>query len=105
MIAPLDGPVPDRWAAPDSSEPTAPSRRAREGPARFEQLVRGLFRDIDHGEALAARAEHPGVGPMDAGTLIALQAGIYRYTEALDLTVKLVDRATSAAKTVLESGR
>jgi hypothetical protein len=42
---------------------------------------------------------------MDAGVLIALQAGIYRYSEAIDLTVKLVDRATSGVKTILESGR
>jgi hypothetical protein len=41
---------------------------------------------------------------MDPGTLIALQAGIYRYSEAIDLTAKVVDRATSAVRTVLQGG-
>lgn len=39
---------------------------------------------------------------MDAGELIALQAGIYRYTEAVDLAAKLVDRSTSAVRTTLQ---
>jgi hypothetical protein len=42
---------------------------------------------------------------MDAATLIALQAGIYRYSEAIELAGKVVDRSASAVKTVLEAGR
>jgi hypothetical protein len=34
--------------------------------------------------------------------LIALQAGVYRYSEAVDLASRLVDRATSSVKTVLQ---
>jgi len=34
--------------------------------------------------------------------LIALQAGVYRYGEVVDLASRLVDRATSSVKTVLE---
>ena len=40
----------------------------------------------------------------DTGTLIALQVGIYRYTEAVDLASKIVDRATNAVRTVLQGG-
>jgi hypothetical protein len=36
--------------------------------------------------------------------LIALQVGIYRYTEAVDLASKIVDRATNAVHTVLSGG-
>jgi hypothetical protein len=44
-----------------------------------------------------------GGGPLDAGQLIALQAGIYRYSEAVDLAAKLVDRAANAVRTTLQS--
>jgi hypothetical protein len=36
------------------------------------------------------------------GDLLALQAGVYRYSEAVDLSAKLIDRATSGVKTVLQ---
>jgi hypothetical protein len=39
------------------------------------------------------------VGPAE---LIALQAGVYRYGEAVDLASRLIDRATSSVKTVLQ---
>jgi hypothetical protein len=41
----------------------------------------------------------------DPGTLIALQAGIYRYSEAVDLAGKLVDRGGNAVRTVLQGGQ
>jgi hypothetical protein len=40
---------------------------------------------------------------MSPEALIALQAGIYRYSEAVDLVTKLVDRATQAVKTTLQN--
>ena len=36
------------------------------------------------------------------GDLLALQAGVYRYSEAVDLTAKLVDRAANGVKTVIQ---
>jgi hypothetical protein len=83
---------------------------ARAPPSRtqgsdFSRMWRQLGREIDRGEGLLGAARQPAVRQMDAGTLIALQAGIYRYGEAIDLTVKLVDRASSAIRTILESGR
>jgi hypothetical protein len=33
---------------------------------------------------------------------VPLQAGVYRYSEAVDLAAKLVDRATSGLKTVVQ---
>jgi hypothetical protein len=41
---------------------------------------------------------------LDARALIAVQAGIYHYTEAIELAGKLVDRATNAVRTVLQPG-
>jgi|SRR5882724_11725674 len=66
----------------------------------FSKALRGLGREIDVGEAQVASASQ--LRNYDTGTLIALQAGIYRYTEAVDLASKIVDRATNAVRTVLQ---
>ncbi len=39
------------------------------------------------------------LGPAE---LIALQAGVYRYSEAIDLASHLVNRATNGVKTVIQ---
>jgi hypothetical protein len=48
------------------------------------------------------RAIEGGGKDLGPGELLALQAGVYRYSEAVDLSAKLVDRATSGVKTVLQ---
>jgi len=68
----------------------------------FARAMRGLGREIDVGEARTAGAAQ--LRSYDTGTLIALQVGIYRYTEAVDLASKIVDRATNAVRTVLQGG-
>lgn len=77
----------------------------RAPPSTFERVVRGLGSAIDRGDGFVERAANSHYSGLDAGQLIALQAGIYRYSEAVDLTAKLIDRLTGAAKTVLEGGR
>jgi len=74
-----------------------------EGPSSFERLLRGIGRNVETGERIVAGAAS-GYASLDPAELIALQAGIYRYSEAIDLTAKLVDRATSAVRTVLSGG-
>lgn len=73
--------------------------------APFGKLLRGLGRELDRGEALAERAIHGGAsgGGMSPDALIALQAGIYRYSEAVNLVTKLVNRGTQAVKTTLQN--
>jgi hypothetical protein len=56
---------------------------------------------IDRGEALIAHATRGNLGGLDSAQLIALQAGIYRYSEAVDLLAKLVDRASNAVRSVI----
>jgi hypothetical protein len=93
------------------SEPTAaptpntPAAVHRADPAHFQRLLERLAHEVDRGESLVTSGMHGGYEQRDAGQLIALQAGIYRYSEAVDLTVKLVDRTATTAKTILESGR
>ena len=85
-------------SAPSKASALTPS----EGESPFLKAMRGLGTEIDVGEKQVAGASQ--YREYDTATLIALQAGIYRYTEAVDLASKIVDRATNAVKTVLQGG-
>jgi hypothetical protein len=104
MTERIDGGQPASHPSPPAAPPPI-AATGRPGPGHFSELLRQVGREIERGEALVGRAATGRFQAMDAGMLIALQAGIYRYSEAIDLTVKLVDRATTGVKTILESGR
>jgi len=89
-------------AAPALAAPPRPRTAEGERGGAFARALRGLSREIDVGEARTAAASR--LRSYDTGALIALQVGIYRYTEAVDLASKLVDRATNAVRTVLQGG-
>jgi len=74
-----------------------------EQPSAFGRLVRGLGAEVQRGEALVHHAiDSASGGDLDPAQLIALQAGVYRYAEAVDLASRLVDHATTGLKTVLQ---
>jgi hypothetical protein len=79
----------------------AADQQGEEEPSPFAKVLRGLSHEIDRGEAVA-RKTMSGGGQLGAGELLALQAGVYRYSEAVDLASKIVDRASSGVKTVLQ---
>lgn len=91
-------------AAFSSSSATSASSSSREeGPSPFAQVLARLGREVDRGERVVRRAiEGAGGRDLGPGELLALQAGVYRYSEAVDLTAKLVDRASGGVKTVLQ---
>jgi hypothetical protein len=91
-------------AGVERSPPTKPERPESDGPSPFAQILRGLGKEVDRGEAIVRRATTGSGDGRDLGNgeLLALQAGVYRYSEAVDLSTKLVDRATSGIKTVLQ---
>jgi hypothetical protein len=91
-------PNPERFSSTDQAP--EPSKTAGE----FTRVLKGIGKAIDRGERIMAGAASGTYASLDAGALIALQAGIYRYSEAIDLTSKLIDRATNAARTVLQAG-
>ncbi len=68
----------------------------------FKQVLQRLASHVDEGEKLVRQVTAPGAGG-EGAALLALQAGIYRYTEVVDLSAKLVDRASSSVKTTLQS--
>lgn len=90
---------------PKVSSPSEPRSSGRGPPTSeelspFARVLRGLGREIDRGEHMVRGALRGGdLGP---GELLALQAGVYRYSEAVDLAAKLVDRATNGVKTVIQ---
>jgi hypothetical protein len=82
--------------------PLVPTTRPSEAPSAFARVVTSLGREVSHGESLMHSALGARGGNLGAAELIALQAGVYRYAEAVDLTAKLVDHATTAVKTVIQ---
>src|SRR3954462_9870220 len=92
-MVPVDAAASGRDSAPVSGPPA--------GEATFLRALKGIGRAVDGGEALIASASRGNLGGLDSAQLIALQAGIYRYSEAVDLVGKLVDRAATAVKTVV----
>lgn len=91
--------LPSVSAAP--ATPAASPGAAKSGESDFKQVLERLAQHIDDGEQLVRQATAPAGDGADR--LIALQAGIYRYTEVVDLTAKLVDRGTNSIKTTLQS--
>lgn len=95
-----------RMPPPDVAAPRQavhPEVAASGGHSAFSQLVHGLGTEINRGEAMmrgAVTAAHD-LGPTE---LIALQAGVYRYSETIDLASRLVDHATGSIKTVVQGG-
>ncbi len=102
-----------RTAAPSPPSPppiqqpverTAASERADSG---IPELLRQAGRSIARGERMvnrAIRAARAGK-VFSQEELIALQAGVYRYTQELELAAKLVDKSTQAVKRTVESQR
>ena len=95
-------PVPHTASLPSSPSPTGIRPAAPEAGA-FSRVFRSLGREIDRGEKAVVRATESAArgGDLGPNELLALQAGIYRYSEAVDLAAKLVDRVASGVKTVV----
>lgn len=93
--------VPVEPAVTGRDRPARPGVGRAASEATFLKVLKGFGRAVDGGEALIGRASSGNWGGLDSGQLIALQAGIYRYSEAVDLVGKLVDRASTAVKTIV----
>lgn len=101
----LGDPSQVRSAVPPAAPATAPAgERVRTGASPFAQLVRGIDSELNRGEQMMRKAVDSIQGGSDfaPSQLIALQAGVYRYSEAIDLASRVVDRTTNGVKTVLQ---
>lgn len=74
-----------------------------EEPSPFARILHGLGGQLERGEHTMNRVTQArGGSEMASQDLLALQADVYRYSEAVDLSAKLVDRASSGVKTVIQ---
>ena len=80
-------------APPPSAVPAAEAalRASVQSIVRGERLVSGVITAARHGASFSN------------DQLIAIQAGVYRYTQELELAGKLVDKATGAVRQTLQS--
>lgn len=97
-----------------SPPPAGEALPARETPApvqvpdppaeeSFHRVLHRLASEVDRGERVVRTALRGNPYADDTRGMIALQAGVYRYVEAVELCTKLVDRAAGAVRTTLQS--
>jgi hypothetical protein len=66
-------------------------------------VLHGIGHEIACGERVFQAAQSSLQGSdLSPGQLIALQMGVYRYSDAVDLAARLVDRAVGGVKTVIQ---
>lgn len=82
------------------AKPSIARKEPGEEPSPFAKILHSLGKEVDRGEGLMEKAA--AGKDLGNGDLLALQAGVYRYSEAVDLTAKLVDRAANGVKTVIQ---
>lgn len=89
------------------SLPAAPEHTTNpsSGGTRFRDALRDVANDLARGESLVASTldRSRGAPALDTTQLLALQAGVYHYTQQVDLVSRLVDRATQAVKSTLQN--
>ncbi len=89
-------------ASQTHAKPKVAATDETDEPSPFAKILSGLGKEVDRGEVLVKNATAGSGKDLGNGELLALQAGVYRYSEAVDLAAKLVDRASSGVKTVLQ---
>lgn len=79
--------------------------QSRDAPAQesFHGVLNRLAAEVDRGERVMGSALRGNPYADDTRGMIALQAGVYRYVEAVELCTKLVDRSANAVRTTLQS--
>jgi len=84
--------APDPTTAPKSTETVS-----------FAATLNRVGKEMNAGEGLIEKATH-ATSAMPLHEVVALQAGMYRYTETLTVVSKSVDGLTNGLKTVLQKG-
>ncbi len=93
-------------AATPAVAPAPPLATGHEADPRsdFASVLRTMSRAVDHAENAVRARMHSwkSADEWSGGDLLALQANAYRYGEIVDVASRLVDRAASGEKTVLQ---
>lgn len=100
-VTPKSPPTGEAMSAGGSELPTRPQTIQPE--QSFKSVFDRLASEVDSGERVVRTALRGNPYADDERGMIALQAGVYRYVEAVELCTKLVDRATGAVRTTLQN--
>lgn len=95
--------VPRATTEPEPVHPEMAGPLGDSGPT-FSEVMVGIGRELEKGEtttraAIVSLGRGHDIGPAH---LIALQTGVYRYSEVVDLSSRLIDRVTGGVKTVIQ---
>lgn len=77
----------------------------KETSSKVTQSIAHMLSGIEKGQGAMDRLIQAGMSGkgFSNGELIAMQAGVYKYTQELDLTSKIVEQATSGLKDTLKT--
>lgn len=95
-------PAPHHSALNHSARPHPEPRRSERG-ASFADALRQYAERVAEGDRATRTALRPGRAPLDQAQLLALQAGVYRFSQEVELGSRVLDRAIGALKQVLQS--
>lgn len=87
----------------DKTPLPAASMGHKDRPSGVRKAFVRILDEIEKGEHLMEKAVRGGLGGKDFSPreLIALQAGVYEYTHRMEVFSKLVDKAASAVRQVM----
>ncbi len=102
----------ERAHAPDhatgiarAQEVSAPNAAVQAKAPASGNGITGLLGDIEKGQGLMDKLINGGISGQQFSNseLLALQAGMYKYTQELELTGKVVEKATTGLKDTLKT--
>ena len=79
--------------------------QARSETSRVTGMLSKMVGDIEKGQGVMDKLINGGLAgkSFNSSELLALQAGMYKYTQELELTGKVVEKATSGLKDTLKT--
>lgn len=96
--------APAQEAAPRAQEVVA-ELRSTQAPQQGSGMMIKMASDLEKGQGVMDKLIEAGLSgrQFSSSELLALQAGMYKYTQELELTGKVVEKATSGLKDTLKT--
>ena len=91
----------DNKNSPKAMDPVAQKSEVSKG----SNMLMGMMGNMEKGQASLDKLINGGLGGKNFSNseLLSLQAGMYKYSQELDLTSKIVEKATSGLKDTLKT--
>ena len=91
----------DNKTSPKAMDPVAQKSEVSKG----SNMLMGMMGNMEKGQASLDKLINGGLGGKNFSNseLLSLQAGMYKYSQELDLTSKIVEKATSGLKDTLKT--